>query len=125
MFQVVTDQKCEDVIFIQSANYLDRVLSTTGIDRSKLQLLGCACLLIASKMRNYATISVETLAELTDNSFTKRQIKVSRSLKKLSTLYKNIINFTYIYYHLLLMNVFINRFCFFLSRNLRRLCWVS
>jgi|GEM_PF-2485632 len=54
--------------------YIDRVLSELTIHRSDLQLLGCACLLVAAKYEEQFSPRVDELVAVTDNSYTKKQI---------------------------------------------------
>ncbi|XP_046674328.1 G1/S-specific cyclin-D2-like [Homalodisca vitripennis] len=70
MMEVCEEQKCQDDIFPLSMNYLDRFLSICPIKKSQLQLLGTACLLVASKLREPRPVSAETLVFYTDNSIT-------------------------------------------------------
>lgn len=61
-------------------NYMDRFLSVCQIKKSQLQLLGTACLLLASKLREPKPISADYLVFYTDNSITKDDLWVSLSL---------------------------------------------
>lgn len=58
-------------------NYLDRFLSICPIKKSQLQLLGTACLLVASKLREPRPVSAETLVFYTDNSITLQDLWVN------------------------------------------------
>ena len=49
MQDVCKKQMCEEDVFVLSVNYLDRFLSIVPTRKCKLQLLGAACLLVASK----------------------------------------------------------------------------
>lgn len=60
----------EEEVFPLSANYLDRFLCIKDIHRSRLQLLGAACLFLASKLKETTPISAEQLVMYTDNSIT-------------------------------------------------------
>jgi hypothetical protein len=75
--QVCEEQKCQDEIFPLSMNYVDRFLSICPIRKSQLQLLGTACLLLASKLREAAPLTVELLVFYTDNSVTVDDVGVS------------------------------------------------
>ncbi|KAK9299384.1 hypothetical protein QLX08_007558 [Tetragonisca angustula] len=70
MLEVCEEQKCQDEVFPLSMNYVDRFLSICPIKKSQLQLLGTACLLLASKLREPSPLTVEVLVFYTDNSIT-------------------------------------------------------
>ncbi|XP_043268211.1 G1/S-specific cyclin-D2 [Venturia canescens] len=70
MLEVCEEQKCQDEVFPLSMNYLDRFLSICPIRKSQLQLLGTACLLLASKLREPGPLTAEMLVFYTDNSIT-------------------------------------------------------
>uniref|UniRef100_A0A1B6EAC8 Cyclin N-terminal domain-containing protein n=1 Tax=Clastoptera arizonana TaxID=38151 RepID=A0A1B6EAC8_9HEMI len=70
MLEICEEQKCQEEVFILAMNYLDRFLSICPIKKCQLQLLGSACLLVASKLREPRPISAETLVFYTDNSIT-------------------------------------------------------
>ncbi|GHP06222.1 hypothetical protein PPROV_000496900 [Pycnococcus provasolii] len=58
----------EEVIFY-ATNYLDRCLSTMQMTRSKLQLLGVACMLVANKYHGHQTMSADDCKSYTDNAY--------------------------------------------------------
>nr|ATL75340.1 cyclin D-like protein [Diachasma muliebre] len=70
MLEVCEEQKCQAEVFPLSMNYLDRFLSICPIRKSQLQLLGTACLLLASKLRETRPVTAEILVFYTDNSIT-------------------------------------------------------
>ncbi|XP_058788896.1 G1/S-specific cyclin-D2 [Phymastichus coffea] len=70
MLEVCEEQKCQEEVFPLSMNYLDRFLSICPIRKSQLQLLGTACLLVASKLREPRPLTVDVLVFYTDNSIT-------------------------------------------------------
>ena len=63
MFKVAEEQRCEEEVFTLSMNYLDRFLSD-------LQLLGTACMFLASKLKETKPLTAETLVIYTDHSIT-------------------------------------------------------
>lgn len=76
-FQVCDEQKCEEEVFPLSMNYLDRFLSVCNTSRTKLQLLGAACMFIASKLKETCPISAEKLVIYTDHSITLSNLMVN------------------------------------------------
>lgn len=76
-WQVCEEQKCQDEVFPLSMNYVDRFLSICPIRKSQLQLLGTACLLLASKLREPSPLTAEALVFYTDNSVTLDDLWVS------------------------------------------------
>jgi len=74
MLEVSEEQRCEPYVFALACNLLDRFLSVCTISRNELQLLGAACLLIASKGRETVTLSSAKLVIYTDNSITADQL---------------------------------------------------
>lgn len=71
------EQQCQDEVFLLSMNYVYRFLKTTNIKKNQLQLLGAACMLLASKLREPRPLSAETLVYYTDHSITKDMLTVS------------------------------------------------
>lgn len=63
-------------------SYLDRFLSTCTVGKSQLQLLGTACLLLASKLREPSShgLPAELLVFYTANSITLTDLCVSCTL---------------------------------------------
>ena len=61
-------------------NYLDRFLSVELTKKNHLQLLGAACMFLASKMKETIPLTAEKLCIYTDNSVTPTQLLVSYQL---------------------------------------------
>ncbi|XP_046394508.1 G1/S-specific cyclin-D2-like [Ischnura elegans] len=70
LLEVCEEQKCQDEVFPLAMNYVDRFLSIYPIRKCQLQLLGTACLLLASKLREPRPLAAELLVFYTDNSIT-------------------------------------------------------
>jgi cyclin A len=62
-----------NVLFL-AVHYLDRFLSRVAVHRSKLQLVGVACILVASKHEAIGPVGVEKLQKVTDNTYEKEEI---------------------------------------------------
>lgn len=71
------EQKCQDEVFSLAVSYMDRFLMCCSIMKNQLQLLGTACMLLASKLRESRPLAGETLVYYTDHSVTKQQLWVS------------------------------------------------
>ncbi|GBM08276.1 G1/S-specific cyclin-D3 [Araneus ventricosus] len=74
MMEVCEEQGTEDIIFPLAVSYVDRFLSCVRIRKTQLQLLGAVCLLIASKLRQCRSLTVDALIYYTDYSVTTRDI---------------------------------------------------
>ncbi|TYI21694.1 hypothetical protein ES332_A06G055900v1 [Gossypium tomentosum] len=57
-----------------TVNYIDRYLSGNSINRQQLQLLGVACMMIASKYEEVSAPQVEEFCYVTDNTYCKDEI---------------------------------------------------
>ncbi|KAI8440079.1 hypothetical protein MSG28_001502 [Choristoneura fumiferana] len=69
---VCEDQGCQEEVFPLAVSYLDRFLSTCPVGKSQVQLLGTACLLLASKLREPGSrcLPADLLVFYTANSIT-------------------------------------------------------
>lgn len=82
MLQVCEDQGCQEEVFPLAISYLDRFLSVCAVSKSQVQLLGTACLLLASKLREPGSraLPAELLVFYTANSVTLTDLCVSTYL---------------------------------------------
>lgn len=62
-----------DTLFL-TVNLIDRFLSQNHIEKQKLQLLGVACMLIASKYEEICAPRVEELCFITDNTYMREEV---------------------------------------------------
>ncbi|KAI5641948.1 G1/S-specific cyclin-D3 [Phthorimaea operculella] len=72
MLEVCEDQNCQEEVFPLAMSYMDRFLSTCRVGKSQVQLLGTACLLLASKLREPSSrgLPADLLVFYTANSIT-------------------------------------------------------
>ncbi|XP_048227403.1 cyclin-A1-1 isoform X2 [Ricinus communis] len=62
-----------DTLYL-TVNYIDRYLSGNVMNRQKLQLLGVACMMIASKYEEICAPQVEEFCYITDNTYFKDEV---------------------------------------------------
>ncbi|AQK64281.1 cyclin superfamily protein, putative [Zea mays] len=62
-----------DTLYL-TVSYIDRFLSANALNRQKLQLLGVAAMLIASKHEEISPLNVEDFCYITDNTYTKQEV---------------------------------------------------
>ncbi|KAL6511998.1 Cyclin-A1-1 [Orobanche gracilis] len=62
-----------DTLYL-TVNYIDRYLSGNVMDRQRLQLLGVACMMIASKYEEICAPQVEEFCYITDNTYFKEEV---------------------------------------------------
>ena len=55
-------------------NYIDRCLDNMPVSKPKLQLLGCACMLLASKYEEIYPPSVDEFVYISDNTYTRDEV---------------------------------------------------
>jgi G1/S-specific cyclin-D2 len=79
LWQVCEEQSCEEQVFPLSVCLLDRFLCVRAVPRCRLQLLACAALLVASKVKQTSPLSVPLLVAYTDNSITHQELVVSNT----------------------------------------------
>ncbi|CAN1240176.1 CYCA1-2 [Linum grandiflorum] len=66
-----------DTLYL-TVNYIDRYLSGNVINRQKLQLLGVACMMIASKYEEICAPQVEEFCYITDNTYFKDEVIIDQ-----------------------------------------------
>ncbi|XP_042474682.1 cyclin-A1-4-like isoform X2 [Zingiber officinale] len=86
LVEVAEEYQFEPDTLYLTVNYIDRYLSVNDINRQRLQLLGVACMLIASKYVEICAPQVEEFCYLTDNTYFKDEVlqmeaEVSKCLK--------------------------------------------
>lgn len=69
LVEVKDEYELQDFTFYMAVNIMDRSLSKITISRTKLQLLGCACLFIASKLEEVEVLQVADLVFISSNSY--------------------------------------------------------
>ncbi|KAG8389765.1 hypothetical protein BUALT_Bualt01G0012600 [Buddleja alternifolia] len=62
-----------DTLYL-AVNYIDRYLSGNVMERQRLQLLGVACMMIASKYEEICAPQVEEFCYITDNTYFKEEV---------------------------------------------------
>ncbi|CAN6444609.1 unnamed protein product [Victoria cruziana] len=62
-----------DTLYL-TVNYIDRYLSVNVMNRQRLQLLGVACMLIASKYEEICAPQVEEFCYITDNTYFREEV---------------------------------------------------
>jgi len=74
LVEVADEYKLSPQTMYMGINLIDRSLCQFPVTRSKLQLLGCAAMLIAAKFEEIYAPSVEDFVYISDNTYTKEQI---------------------------------------------------
>ncbi|XP_030051282.1 G1/S-specific cyclin-D1 [Microcaecilia unicolor] len=69
MMEVCEEHGCEPEVFPLAVSCLDRFLSLRSMEKKRLQVLGSACLLLASKLKETTPLSTETLCLSSDFLF--------------------------------------------------------
>lgn len=74
LVEVGEEYKLQTETLNLAINYIDRFLSYMAVQRSKLQLVGAACMFIAAKYEEIYPPDVSEFVYITDDTYTKRQV---------------------------------------------------
>merc|ERR1719431_2181172 len=74
LVEVAEEYKLQTETLYLAVNYIDRFLSTMAVQRSKLQLVGAACMFIAAKYEEIYPPDVGEFVYITDDTYNKRQV---------------------------------------------------
>lgn len=74
LVEVGEEYKLQTETLHLAVNYIDRFLSYMAVQRSKLQLVGAACMFIAAKYEEIYPPDVSEFVYITDDTYTKRQV---------------------------------------------------
>merc|ERR1719508_295620 len=74
LVEVGEEYKLQTETLHLAVNYIDRFLSTMAVQRSKLQLVGAACMFIAAKYEEIYPPDVGEFVYITDDTYNKRQV---------------------------------------------------
>ncbi|CAB3995919.1 cyclin A [Paramuricea clavata] len=70
---------CPDTLYL-AVNYIDRFLSSMVVVRKKLQLVGTACMLIASKLEEIYPPEVAEFVYITDDTYSDKEVRKMENL---------------------------------------------
>jgi len=74
LVEVGEEYKLQNETLYLAANYIDRFLSSMSVLRGKLQLVGTAAMLLASKFEEIYPPEVAEFVYITDDTYTKKQV---------------------------------------------------
>jgi hypothetical protein len=80
LMQVQTHIKLKEITLHLTVNIIDRFLSLRGIDRKKLQLVGCTSLIIALKYEETVRCKMENFVYLCSNAYTREEFLAMESI---------------------------------------------
>jgi len=72
--EVTEEYKLTLTTLFLTVNYIDRILEACQVPRTKLQLLGVSCMLIASKFEEIHPPLVDDFVYITDNTYSREEI---------------------------------------------------
>ena len=74
LVEVAEEYNLKEATLFTSVNYIDRCLAFFQVTRHQLQLLGCACMLIASKYEEIYAPCVDEFVYISDNTYSHDQV---------------------------------------------------
>lgn len=74
LVEVIEEYRLLPETLYAAVQYLDRYLSVRSVDKQKLQLLGCACMLIAAKFEEIYMPMAGEFVYITDSAYTRQEI---------------------------------------------------
>lgn len=74
LIEVADEYRLDPKTLHLSVSTIDRVLSKRSVSRGKLQLVGCACMLLAGKYEEIFPPTVEDYSYISDNTYTPHQV---------------------------------------------------
>jgi cyclin A len=74
LVEVGEEYKLNSATLHLSVHCVDRYLSTASVPRGRLQLLGCACMMVACKYEEVFGPSVDDFVYISDNTYTNDQM---------------------------------------------------
>ena len=74
LVEVAEEYKLHTETLYLAVSYIDRFLSYMSVQRSKLQLVGTACMFIAAKYEEIYPPDVSEFVYITDDTYNKRQV---------------------------------------------------
>ncbi|XP_066930558.1 G2/mitotic-specific cyclin-A-like isoform X1 [Clytia hemisphaerica] len=80
LVEVAEEYKLNPQTLFLTVNYIDRFLSCMSVLRGKLQLVGTACMLVASKFEEIYPPEVSEFVYITDDTYTAKQVLRMESL---------------------------------------------
>ena len=75
LVEVAEEYKLSQDTLYLAVNYIDRFLSSMVVLRKKLQLVGTACMLIASKLEEIYPPEVAEFVYITDDTYSGKEVK--------------------------------------------------
>lgn len=74
LVEVAEEYRLKPETLFLSVNYIDRFLSSMAVQRTKLQLVGVTCMLLASKYEEIQPPTVDNFVYITDETYRRDQV---------------------------------------------------